>query len=139
VFILRFPCKIGSCALQDATDALELGVGHASGESADQAAVTGVAVLVVPLHLLGFVVVLAPPGVLVCSAFPQPVGAHLCQSAIERKTDGQHLCALILRHTVVERLYEVAGVHVFVPLQRFNEAVNDHHHHRLHHPCPDGK
>ena len=35
-------------------------VGHAGGEAADQTAVAGIAVLVVPLYFLGFVVLLGP-------------------------------------------------------------------------------
>ena len=116
VHSLRICGEIGFGAGQDATDAGEFGVAHAGSETADQAAVARIAVLVVPLHLLRLVVVLALPGVLVCSAFPQPAGAHLCQSAIEGETDGQHLCALLLRRAVVEGVYEVAGIHVFVPL-----------------------
>ena len=46
--------------MQNATDALQLGIAHAGGETADQTTVACIAVLVVPLHLLRTAVLLAP-------------------------------------------------------------------------------
>ena len=112
--------------MQNAPDALEFLVAHAGGEAADQTAVAGIAVLVVPLHFLGLVVLLAPyltvllgKGLLLLAL----AGCHLHHTTIGEEADGERLCTALGVCAVVERVDQVARDDVAAPLQCLDELV----------------
>ena len=122
--------QVGLRAFQDTADALQLGVGHAGGESADQAAVAGVAVLVVPLDALGAVVLLGPGGAVLArwrsiGHGTGAAGADFGQAAVGEERDGEHLGAALGAGVVVEALGEGAGVDVAAALEGLDEAVDE--------------